>query len=119
MRAEAPRRNRGSRCDTRAAHGESRRVPVVRGEQEADGDHDDEDDEERSLEETPSQLSVDVKRVTTSTASATEREQLLYVNCNRLVYQRYPYSTIPKNFKVQVVNPAGGGESSLVSVSAP
>jgi hypothetical protein len=75
--------------------------------------------EERSLEETPSHLAVDVKRITTSAAPATEREQLLYVNCNRLVYQRYPYSTIPKNFKVQVVNPAGGGESSLVSVSAP
>jgi hypothetical protein len=75
--------------------------------------------EERSLEETPSKLAVDVKRVTTSAAPATEREQLLYINCNRLVYQRYPYSTIPKNFRVQVVNPAGGGESSLVSVSAP
>ena len=75
--------------------------------------------EERSLEESPTRLAVDVKRITTSATPATEREQLLFINCNRLVYQRYPYSSVPKNLKVQVVNPAGGGESSLVSVSAP
>ncbi|HEY6874327.1 MAG TPA: IPT/TIG domain-containing protein [Geobacteraceae bacterium] len=75
--------------------------------------------EERTLEETPSRLAVDVKRITSSSGSSTEREQILFINCNRIVYQRHPYSTIPKNFSIQVVNPGGGGESAVVSVSAP
>lgn len=75
--------------------------------------------EERTLEENTSKLAVDVKRITSVSGSATEREQLLFINCNRIIYQRYPYSTVPKNFRVQVVNPDAGGESSVVSVSAP
>ena len=74
--------------------------------------------EERSLEETPSQLAVDVKRITSGSGSVTEREQILFINCNRIIYQRHPYSTIPKSFRVQVINP-DGGESSVISVSAP
>lgn len=75
--------------------------------------------EERTTEESASRLAVDVKRITTGTATATERERLLYINCGRIIYQRYPYSSTPKNFRVQVVNPDGGSESSVVSVSAP
>jgi len=74
--------------------------------------------EERSLEETPSQLAVDVKRITSGSASVTEREQILFMNCNRIIYQRHPYSTLPKSFSVQVINP-DGGESSVISVNAP
>lgn len=75
--------------------------------------------EERTIDQTAAQLAVDVKRITSGSGSTTERERLLFINCNRIIYQRYPYSTIPKNFRVQVVNPAGEGESAVVSVSAP
>ena len=74
--------------------------------------------EERTIEETPSRLAVDVKRITSGSGSVTEREQILFINCNKIIYQRHPYSTLPKNFSVQVINP-DGGESSVVSVSAP
>ena len=75
--------------------------------------------EERSLEENPSQLAVDVKRIGTGAGNATEREQTVFINCNRMIYQRHPYSTLQKNFSLQVVNPGNGGESSVISVSAP
>ncbi len=75
--------------------------------------------EERSLEETPSRLAVDVKRITSGSGNTTEREQIIFINCNRIVYQRHPYSSIPKNISIQVVNPGGSGESSVISVNAP
>jgi IPT/TIG domain len=75
--------------------------------------------EDRSIEQNNSQPSVDIKRISSLSANAVDREQIVYVNCNRIIYQRYPYSTTPKNFRLQVVNPGAGGESSLVSVSAP
>jgi hypothetical protein len=75
--------------------------------------------EERDPDQTGNQGSIaEVKRLRSGTANATERERLIYVNCGRIIYQRYPYSTTLKNFKVQVVNP-GGEESSMVQVSAP
>ena len=74
--------------------------------------------EERSLEESSSRVSLDVKRITSGGSSATEREQIVYVNCNRIIYRRYPYSTFPKNLRIQVVNP-DSSESSVASVSAP
>ena len=67
---------------------------------------------------TPSQLAVDVKRITSGSGSATEREQILFINCNRIIYQRHPSSSTPKNLQVQVINP-DGGESSVISVTAP
>lgn len=47
-----------------------------------------------------------------------QREQLIYVDCTRLVYQRHPYSPVSKDFQIQVVNP-GGEASQMVNVSAP
>lgn len=47
-----------------------------------------------------------------------EREKLVYVDCTRLVYQRYPYSPVNKDFRIQVINPGGEG-SQLVNVTAP
>jgi len=47
-----------------------------------------------------------------------EREQLIYVDCTRLIYQRHPYSKESKEFHIQVVN-QGGEESQMVSVNAP
>lgn len=75
--------------------------------------------EERDLNQTGIQLPIfDVKRLRSGTASATEQERAIFVNCEKLIYQRYPYSTTPKNFKVQVINPSGE-ESSVIEVSAP
>jgi hypothetical protein len=75
--------------------------------------------EERDPDQAGYQGSIaEVKRLRSGAANASERERLLYVNCGRIVYQRYPYSTSLKNFKVQLVNP-GGEESSVVQVSAP
>lgn len=75
--------------------------------------------EERDLELTGMQQPViDVKRLRSGTANATEKERVIFVNCGQLIYQRYPYSTTLKNFRVQVINP-GGEESSVVQVSAP
>jgi IPT/TIG domain len=75
--------------------------------------------QQKSLQENPTQFSVDVKRISTGSGSVTEQEQLIYINCNRVVYQRHPYSTTPKNFSIQVINPGSSGESSVISVSAP
>jgi len=47
-----------------------------------------------------------------------EREKLVFQDCTRLIYQRYPYSPVNKDFQVQVVNP-GGEASQLVNVTAP
>jgi hypothetical protein len=75
--------------------------------------------EERSLELMGQQYGMDVKRLYSGISSGgAERDRIVYVDCNRIIYQRYPYSTVPKNFKVQVINP-DGSESAMVSVSAP
>jgi hypothetical protein len=74
--------------------------------------------EERDLEQTGLQPAYEVKRLRSGTASATERERIIFANCTQLIYQRYPYSTTPKSFRVQVISP-GGEESSVVQVSAP
>jgi hypothetical protein len=47
-----------------------------------------------------------------------EREKLIYVDCTKLIYQRHPYSTVKKDFRLQVVN--GSGEASrMITVTAP
>lgn len=75
--------------------------------------------EEQTVEQNISQQAVIIKRVAGLSANILDREQLLFINCNRIVYQRYPYSSTPKNLKIQVTNPSTGAESSVVSVSAP
>jgi hypothetical protein len=75
--------------------------------------------EEKSLELSGQQLAVDVKRLRSGmNGGVTERDRVVFVNCNKIVYQRFPYSNVTKNFKVQVLNP-GSGESDVISVSAP
>ena len=75
--------------------------------------------EEKTLDVVSPQLAVDVKRLQSGGNSAGfERDRVVYLNCNRFIYQRTPYSSVPKNFKVQVLNP-DGSESAVVSVSAP
>lgn len=47
-----------------------------------------------------------------------EREKLIYIDCTKLIYQRYPYSSVNKDFRLQVVN-AGGEGSQVITVTAP
>lgn len=47
-----------------------------------------------------------------------EREKLIYIDCTKLIYQRYPYSPVNKDFRLQVVNP-DGESSQLITVTAP
>ncbi len=49
---------------------------------------------------------------------AGEREKLIFQDCTRLIYQRYPYSSTNKDFRIQVVNQGGEG-SQVVNVTAP
>jgi hypothetical protein len=44
--------------------------------------------------------------------------QLTYIDCNRIVYQRRPYSSTRQELRIQVVNP-GGEISQMFVVSAP
>ena len=75
--------------------------------------------EERTYETNGSALGVDTRRVTSLSANAVEREQMVFLNCNRIIYRRYPYSTTPKNLRIQVINLSTGSESSVFSISAP
>jgi hypothetical protein len=47
-----------------------------------------------------------------------EREKLIYVDCTKLVYQRYPFSPVDKDFRIMVMNP-GGEASQIINVTAP
>jgi hypothetical protein len=49
---------------------------------------------------------------------AAARERVIYIDCGRLIYQRFPYSPVDKEFRLQVVNPGSEG-SQVVNVSAP
>ncbi|HIJ88593.1 MAG TPA: transcription factor [Desulfuromonadales bacterium] len=48
----------------------------------------------------------------------TDREKLLYVDCTKMIYQRHPYSSVKKDFRLQIVN-SGGEGSQVITVSAP
>lgn len=63
-------------------------------------------------------LVVDGTRVGTVKQIAGEREQLVYLGCNQLVYQRLPYDPTPKEIRMQVVN-QNGEESAIFTISAP
>jgi hypothetical protein len=49
---------------------------------------------------------------------AADREKLLYVDCTKMIYQRHPYSSVNKDFRLQITN-SGGEGSQVISVSAP
>ena len=65
-----------------------------------------------------SALVVDGIRVGTEKQVAGEREQLIYLGCNQLIYQRHPYDPTPKEIRLQVVN-HNGEESGIFAISAP
>lgn len=47
-----------------------------------------------------------------------QREKLIFVDCSKLIYQRYPYSPVNKDFRIQVINQGGEG-SQVVNMTAP
>lgn len=61
---------------------------------------------------------VDGKSMTPSSVNWADREKVVFVNCNRIVYKRFPYDFDVKRFTVQVINP-NGESSAAVEVSAP
>ena len=65
-----------------------------------------------------STLVVDGARLNSGAGPAGERERIIYIDCNRLIYQRHPYDSSQKSFRVQVTNP-NGEESPVVTVNAP
>lgn len=65
-----------------------------------------------------SMLVADGVRIATEQRVAGEREQLIFVGCNQLIYVRHPYDPTPKNIKLQVVN-SNGEESGVFSINAP
>ena len=65
-----------------------------------------------------STLVVDGARLNSGTGPVGERERIIYIDCNRLIYQRHPYDSTQKSFRVQVTNP-NGEESPVVTVNAP
>lgn len=65
-----------------------------------------------------SMLVADGVRVGTEPRVAGEREQLIFLGCNQLIYVRHPYDPTLKDIRLQVVN-HNGEESSVFSISAP
>jgi hypothetical protein len=65
-----------------------------------------------------STLVIDGKRLLSGQSLPGERDKLIYVSCNRMIYQRAPYDPSVKSFSLLVVNPSGE-ESSPFTVSAP
>jgi len=61
---------------------------------------------------------VEGKSMIPASANRADRERVIYVDCNRIIYQRYPYDSAVKSFTLQVLNP-NGESSSVVQVSAP
>lgn len=50
--------------------------------------------------------------------NGTDRDRTRFVNCTRIIYERYPYDRSIKSLKLQIVNP-NGEESQIMAVSAP
>ncbi|ABB31483.1 cell surface receptor IPT/TIG domain protein [Geobacter metallireducens RCH3] len=58
------------------------------------------------------------KRLRAGAPPSGEREFLTFVDCSKLVYQRYPADPTDKDLRIQVINP-NGETSSVVQVTAP
>jgi len=58
------------------------------------------------------------KQITAGGPAMGNREQLIFVDCSKLVYLRYPASQVEKGLKLRVTNP-GGEISQVLLVSAP
>jgi hypothetical protein len=65
-----------------------------------------------------SALVADGNRIGTGKPAVGERDQIVYLGCSQIVYQRHPYDPTPKDIRLQVVN-QNGEESNIFSMSAP
>lgn len=65
-----------------------------------------------------SSIYVDGQRIGGRGQEFTQREKLIYIDCNTLIYQRHPYSPVSKELRIQVINQGGDG-SQLINVTAP
>jgi hypothetical protein len=65
-----------------------------------------------------SSLIVDGNSVPGIGAYSAGRDKFVYVNCNRIIYERYPYDTSPKNIRLQIIN-ANGESSPVIQITAP
>jgi len=63
-------------------------------------------------------LVVDGERVGTGLPASGNREQMVYLGCAQLIYQRHPYDSTPRQVTLQVVNP-NGEESNAYTISTP
>ncbi|MBI5656454.1 MAG: IPT/TIG domain-containing protein [Geobacter sp.] len=63
-------------------------------------------------------LVVDGMRISGSNPAPGDRDRLIYMDCTRLIYQRYPADPSAKALRVQVVNP-GNEDSPVITVSTP
>lgn len=73
------------------------------------------------VEEKSFQVGINVaagKRLSAGGNAAGEREMLIYQNCTRLIYQRFPVDPTEKDLRIQVINP-NGEVSPVVQVTAP
>lgn len=65
-----------------------------------------------------SNLIVDGRSIGTGIANPGDRDLVIYMDCNHLIYQRYPFSPVARELRIQVVN-KGGAQSSTFTTSAP
>jgi hypothetical protein len=65
-----------------------------------------------------SSLLVDGRRLSGASTNPIERERVTYIDCNQMVYERFPYDTTPKTIRMQILNP-NGESSPAVQISAP
>jgi len=61
---------------------------------------------------------VDGRRVGTGSPQPGDRDRLIYMDCQLLIYQRYPVTSTPRELRIQVVNPSGE-QSTTHTISAP
>ena len=61
---------------------------------------------------------VDGRRIGTGLANPGDRDRVIYMDCEHLIYQRYPYDTTSKELRLQVVN-ANGEQSATVTINTP
>jgi hypothetical protein len=65
-----------------------------------------------------SSLIVDGNSIPGIGAYAPGQEKFVFVNCNQIIYERYPYDTSPKNIRLQIINP-NGESSPVIQITAP
>jgi hypothetical protein len=71
----------------------------------------------RNFQQT-STLVADGNRIGSGKPAVGERDQIVYMGCNQIIYQRHPYDPTPKGIRLQVVN-QNGEESGIFPISAP